>query len=140
MVSRGWLWRGLVPLSCLLTFILMLKSYGWLVVHSFLTMNFEFDQNHGPRPGPKLDKNVVFVKVCYVKVSENTRSLYIYMPYSLSNGSEFNFKISQISMIQIQKLMSNQRTGKCIRICFISLRLVFIKLLYNNKMDANVSF
>ena len=49
------------PFSCLLTFILMLKSYQ-VVVHldynvssgSFLTMNFEFDQDHGPWPGPKL--------------------------------------------------------------------------------------
>ena len=24
---------------------------------SLLTMNFEFDLDHGPRPGPKLDKN-----------------------------------------------------------------------------------
>ena len=23
----------------------------------FLTMNFEFDQDHGPRPGPELDKH-----------------------------------------------------------------------------------
>ena len=23
----------------------------------FLTMNFEFNQEHGPRPGPKLDNN-----------------------------------------------------------------------------------
>ena len=23
----------------------------------FKTMNFEFDQDHGPRPGPKLDNN-----------------------------------------------------------------------------------
>ena len=43
------------PFSCLLTFILMLKSYQ-VVVHldynvssgPFLTMNFEFDQDHGP--------------------------------------------------------------------------------------------
>ena len=27
----------------------------------FLTMNFEFDQDHGPRPGPKLDKHLVGV-------------------------------------------------------------------------------
>ena len=24
----------------------------------FFTMNFEFDQDHGPRPGPELDKNM----------------------------------------------------------------------------------
>ena len=40
-----------------------LHGDGWVVVHleydvssgPFLTMNFEFDQDHGPRPGPKLD-------------------------------------------------------------------------------------
>ena len=61
-----------LPYSCLLTFILMLKSWGWVGVWwvhldysvssgPFLTMNYEFDQDHGPRPGPELD-NIFHVK------------------------------------------------------------------------------
>ena len=67
-LSDGKVWLSTLygPLSCLWTFILMLKSWGVVVVGwwvhldyrvssgPFSTMNFEFDQNHGPRPGPEL--------------------------------------------------------------------------------------
>ena len=60
--------RSIDSFSCLLSFILMLKSWEWcwVLVHldysissgHFLTMNFEFDQDHGPRAGLKLDSGI----------------------------------------------------------------------------------
>ena len=54
-----------------MTFILMSKICGvvggWVELDysvssgPFLTMFFEFDQDHGPRPGLELDKNVNMV-------------------------------------------------------------------------------